>query len=221
MIETMKSQQSEALSYQRSTDTFIFNNIRDSNLNSNITLNYNKKPEDEEGEEMKESLSRSRNILSDSIIHLISNTKPSEINLYEKLFFKNDIDNEKNSTSHEMLKFLEILIEKNFIYKNIKILKELLSIFDPNTLNERVLNERQVIIGFCMLILSVQEAIKTVKIESENQMGDLAPMTLTCMYINLSTLILILNDYLNQKVGDEGGKLNTLKKQVISEYNVC
>ena len=54
MIETMKSQQSEALSYQRSTDTFIFNNIRDSNLNSNITLNYNKKPEDEEGEEMKE-----------------------------------------------------------------------------------------------------------------------------------------------------------------------
>ena len=71
-----------------------------------------------------------------------------------------------------------------------------------------------------MLILSVQEAIKTVKIESENQMGDLAPMTLTCMYINLSTLILILNDYLNQKVGDEGGKLNTLKKQVISEYNM-
>ena len=50
-------------------------------------------------------------------------------------------------------------------------------------------------------------------------MGDLAPMTLTCMYINLSTLILILNDYLNHKVGDEGGKLNTLKKQVISEYN--
>ena len=154
------------------------------------------------------------------IRQIISNSFfPKGDKIYDKLYFNNR-DVRENSAIYNILKFLQSLILKSFIYQNIEELTEQLkevlggALVDPNF--KSAIDK----------ILPISTLIKEIKNQEE------PPEYLHCMYANLSVLIIKVNKFLEKEFLEEeqnnatsedaayiSEEIDTINKKLIEKYN--